>query len=333
MQSMSDHKYQYFLKRCSSFDLKGFLVDNGIEFEENGSQLIFEKCPKCGRSKKFYVNQDTKQFQCFRKSCRFGIGQNLAHLVAYIDNTTYWQAFYKIVGKRKKLPVVLSGELKDPYSSKDKKIKLETLPEIILPYNFYDFERSHRANREGFLYLESRGINKDLARKFDLRYCPEMKRVIFPVKMYDKIVGYQGRDITNRWKADSKYPKALTSKGFQKSKALFNYDNVRDKKLVTIVEGPVDAIKAHRINAVAQFGSILSEYQLRLIREIPNLETVIVALDSDAIEAIDETAKILAPFYDIFVIRFPDGRDPGDFSPEEIVNFAKSACTYNYYKL
>jgi len=333
MQSMSDDRYRYFLKRCSDFDLKGFLHDRDIEFEEIGSQLIFEKCPKCGRSKKFYVNQDTKQFQCFRRSCKFGIGQNLAHLISYIDNITYWQAFYKIIGKRKKLPIKLDSQLKDPYQSKDKEIRLEVLPEINLPYNFYDFGRPHRANSEGLLYLQSREIDHKLAKKFDLRYCPEMKRIIFPVTMYGKIVGYQGRDITNRWKNNPKYPKALTSKGFQKSKALFNYDRVRDKKLITIVEGPVDAIKAHRINAVAQFGSVLSEYQFKLIREIPDLETVIIALDSDAIEAIDETAKMLAPFYDIFVIRFPKGKDPGDFSPDEIVDFAKSACTYNYYKL
>lgn len=333
MPLVENSQYQYFLERCRAFDIKSYLDKHGTKYRESGKQLIFDQCPKCGRSKKFYINYETKQFQCFRANCRFGVGQNLAHFISEIEGIRYNIAFHRLLGKRVANLNCLSNDLVDPYRINGEPFEFKVLPEVMIPYGFYDFKVLDERNKEGYEYLSRRGISQRLAVFFDLRYCPIMKRVMFIVRQNGRVVGYQGRDITGRWKTDDQYPKALTSKGFQKSKALFNYDNVKDKKLITIVEGPVDAIKCRDINAVALFGCSFSEYQFHLLKELKQLRTVIVCLDADAKAHAIDIARVLAPFYNVYLINLPEGTDPGDYTLEQMVEYAKNACTYDFYRI
>jgi len=160
-----------------------------------------------------------------------------------------------------------------------------------------------------------------------------MNRIIFPVKMFDEYVGWQGRDITDRWKKETNYPKSLTSKGFKKSLMLYNYDRVKDCDTITITEGPIDAIKCFMINGVALFGKTLSDRQFELIRKMPNLKHVVIALDPEEIKAIDQLAKKLNIYYDISIINFPSNTDAGDYSPETIYDFYSRSKDFNYLEL
>lgn len=59
--------------KFKSDDAERFANQQGIPARRSGSELIFQKCPYCGRlsrdKEKFSINMTTGQFQCFRASC------------------------------------------------------------------------------------------------------------------------------------------------------------------------------------------------------------------------------------------------------------------------
>jgi hypothetical protein len=64
---------------------------------------------------------------------------------------------------------------------------------VKFPLDFYPMDHKHAAN--GLKYLEGRGISLEVAMRYDLRYCPVQKRVIFPISIGPKLIGWQARAI------------------------------------------------------------------------------------------------------------------------------------------
>lgn len=329
-------------KIIEKFDVEKYFNQKKIRYTQNTTEWIIRTCPFCGGTSnrggkqhvnKLYISKDTKQFFC--QICQAGAGQNLIHLIAEFEDDTYNSAYERIRGKIPRLPDLIDESkdiLVDGSSPKSytKVIKYD-LPSIDLPPNFYNFCRPHKLNLDGFYYLKSRGIdNVNLIRAFDLRYCPEMQRVIFPVYINGKVVGWQGRDITNKWQSERSYPKALTSKGFYKSRMLYGYHLVEDKRSVMITEGPIDAIKGYLCNAVAVFGKTLSETQLELLKKMPNLKEITVALDPEETQSTSTMCKKLVPFFDVYTIEIPKDTDIGDYTPEQVERFYTNRSRYNH---
>jgi len=168
-------------------------------------------------------------------------------------------------------------------------------------------------------YLNERNISHSLADESGIKYCSKgyfdfcsrmgttSGRIIFPVFMNKKLMGWQARQIevkanesrfiwkgeTQRWwetqiielsTGEKKYedynvPKYYTCPGMQRSSCLLNFDSAtNNRNFVVVVEGPIDALKVGK-NSVATFGKQLTNNQVRLIKS--NWSRVLMILDSE----------------------------------------------------
>ena len=334
----------YIKHSIDKFNIEEYLNDQDLEYQNTESHFILKECPFCGGvshksgrqySYKFYLSKDTKQFFCH--ICSSGQNKNLAHLISVIEKITYHSAYTRLIRKSNITKNILDNKLVDSFNHQlrvgSSKVDDQILPKMQMPYNFYHFDEINLENQDGYNYLLSRGLNIDLIRMFDIRYCPTTKRIIFPVYLDSKVVGWQGRDITNKWKEVKTYPKSLTSKGFKKSRMLYGYDRIFNAEHIMIVEGPVDAIKSYLCNGVALFGKSMSKMQYSLIRGMPNLKKITIALDSEESIAINDICQKLNPFYDVFILKMPLGTDPGDYSPNKIIELLDTRKVYNYLEI
>ena len=120
----------------------------GIRCRPNGKELIFTKCPYCGKEKKFSINKDTGQFQCFRASC--GVKGNIYKLAEDFNLDLGRDANeYFGVGPRRHYRIFKRQE--EPIKPKSAAIK----------------------------YLESRGIHSEIAEKYQIT-TDKKGNLIFP---------------------------------------------------------------------------------------------------------------------------------------------------------
>ena len=114
-------------------------------------------------------------------------------------------------------------------------------------------------------YLIRRGISEDVCRKWELRYDPDEKRIIYPVRGQNhELLGVVGRatdDIT--------HPKYRNYLMFNKAKVLFGevFFNSETNRII-LVEGPMDVIRVSSYgydNVVGSLGASLSKEQADVI--------------------------------------------------------------------
>jgi hypothetical protein len=224
------------------------------------------------------------------------------------------------------------------------------IPEFKLLKEFVPILPLTRYTSEALKYLISRGANKlSIIKSLELMYCKEAyqpvkeskphlikDRIIFPIRYMDKIVGYQGRDIIGNVKM-----KYYISPGLQKTKLIYNLQNVKNADTITIVEGVFDLIKCWNHNPICLFGKTISIEQLSLLQQLPNLKTIILAIDPDTKvltkeqkknkkdSNYDTLAKILQNFWEVREADIPEGKDAGDHSIEEMDKILSRSTPYN----
>lgn len=333
------------LKSCEKFDIEKFLEKNEVEYQIKNGQIVVKKCPECEDERwKLYMNEKTKLFYCF--ICNFGKNGNLAHFISKVLNISYENALQKILNieeiskfENGLLPPLNSASIEkgkamgfqDPAPSGEGSPPPVALPVTFLNLLPFDKNGEHSNDLlEAYSYLIKRGLlEKKYILNFDLKFDIKSKRIIFPLKYRGEYIGWQGRDITGRCEVEKGYPKSLTGPiGFKKSKALYNYDRVYNKEFITIVEGPIDAIKSYLCNPVALFGKNLSIFQKELIRQMPNLKKIIIALDPGEYDSMYGIAKELNIFYEVKILELKD-KDPGDCLDYEIYSLLSEARSFD----
>ena len=81
------------------FDLSEFLEDLGADFKVNSSdQMIFDECPYCSRSKKFYMDRKTGQFICFVCNEKGGPIWGAIKIVSHLASVSFKKAAKMIFG-------------------------------------------------------------------------------------------------------------------------------------------------------------------------------------------------------------------------------------------
>jgi DNA primase len=191
------------------------------------------------------------------------------------------------------------------------------------------------ANASARSYLESRGINQDSMKYFNLGYSPSMNMVVTPVHSPDAIpIGIVGRSIEGKtFKNSTNLPK---------SKTLFNIH--RAKKIgqqVIVCESNFDAIRIHQAgfpNVVATLGGFLSNEQQSLLNRYFN--KIIIMTDAD--EAGRELGRSISSKLrnkDISWASFgykeiyPNkAKDAGDLTEEEIKACVKNSVSDIEYR-
>jgi len=342
----------YQIKRfIVTFDLQKYLNINNIEYGEVASndnpQYKVHTCPFCKNinykgnehSNRFYINQGTKQFICYNCS----ESGSLLSMLAAFEGISMRAIFAKYLDKDyfEALPKYLTNLLESTVN----KVINNNIPEIIFPKEFVPvFERAQRYGKPAYQYWKDRGILREdgvidliIAKQLDVRYVDSYpyhtpsgevhfmnKRMIFPVWTGEwsdrRFVGFQGRDVTGT----SELPYYI-SEGFPKTKVVHNYHFVFEAETITICEGIFDMVKCWDHHPICLFGAYISNRQLELLQQMPNLKNIIIALDPDTkIEnkqghvPFDKLANRLKPFWNVYDIYIPKGKDAGDMTRAEM---------------
>ncbi len=149
-------------------------------------------------------------------------------------------------------------------------------------------------------------------------------RVIFPwLNVSGKVVAFGGRLLDARTKGvQQKYVNSPDSEIYHKERELYGLFQAKKaiakEDRVYMVEGYTDVIAMHQCgieNVVANSGTALSNYQIRLLRRFTQNITLLYDGDEAGIHAaMRGTDMLLAEGMNIKVLLLPDGDDPDSFA-------------------
>lgn len=161
------------------FDLIEYLDEHGIRYKEvsGGRQIILEACPRCGKSKKFYISLETGQFICHSCASRDKeMSGGAVKLLMLLSDLSLKEALTLLKGKEVKvarneneLSQILDGIEIKPYSFFKKQkndFKKEKPKPIARPKTFLALYEKH----PGFHYLLKRGLDKNDLLKTPIYY-------------------------------------------------------------------------------------------------------------------------------------------------------------------
>ena len=149
-------------------------------------------------------------------------------------------------------------------------------------------------------------------------------RVIFPwFNVSGKVVAFGGRVLDSRTKGvQQKYVNSPDSDIYHKDHELYGLFQAKraiaKEDCVYMVEGYTDVIAMHQCgieNVVANSGTALSEYQIRLLHRFT--QNIVLLYDGDEAgihAAMRGTDMLLAAGMNVKVLLLPDGDDPDSFS-------------------
>lgn len=323
-------------------DIGAYLDREGIEYREthgsSGSQYNLHECPACGNNKwKVFLNVETGLGNCFAGSCekkfnkfsfiREHTGLDNSKTAAHIFQVSK-EMGWRPPRKSTVAVTLASKEIKLPYS----------LPIPISGRNL--------------AYLEQRGITKEVAEYFHLRFCHRGllsyqdkygntkyqdfgMRVIIPVFDLDgKLSTFQARDVTGTAEKKYLFPNGFASTG----SLLYNGHNVHNTHRILVGEGVFDvaAMKIamdtdpdlRDVVPIGTFGKHLSfghadsqlakfiELQKRGVREVTMMWDGEVKATDDMIKA-GEMLKGIG--FSVRIAMLPDGKDPNEVPASEVV--------------
>lgn len=185
-------------------------------------------------------------------------------------------------------------------------------------------------------YLTGRGLDiEELTDYWKVRWITssghklifDTNRLVFPVYTEGRMMAWQTRwfDYTRGTPNPPRksVPKYLTQGN--KNRLVYNLDGVKGSDWVLIGEGVMDAIKAGPEHGVCIFGKRISQRHAELIySELVSQGTkIILALDPDLkpkdLEKLNECTE---GWPNLYVMHFPSGKDPADFTREQLQNIA-----------
>lgn len=173
--------------------------------------------------------------------------------------------------------------------------------------------------------LATRGISREACTDLGIRSMGNAW--VLPIRdMSGMLMGYQHKE----GKLVRNHPR-----GIRKSMSLFGLELATGPEELVVVESPLDVAvcRTHGIQAVATYGTAVSQEQIEIINGFPR---VVLAMDSD--EPGQDASKMLmaALTCDTRVADWPSGmKDPGDAGPRivEIVEGARSPLYMRLRKL
>lgn len=165
---------------------------------------------------------------------------------------------------------------------------------------------------------DKRGISQEAHALLKLGYDPTINRIVFPHFFGGKLVGWQTRAIppSHSWPGTSvQIPKYKNTQGFPKAETLYAYDLADKHRRVVVVESPMSVAKAYSLgigNVVATFGAKVTEHQMHLLRDFPE---VIIWFDDDYAGRAGERNLVtnLYRHTTVSAVQPEVGRDLGDY--------------------
>ena len=193
------------------------------------------------------------------------------------------------------------------------------LPDALLPAWFHPTSRA---------YLQTRGLNEDEARFYDLGYCvdgPWTGRLIIPIFHYTELVGFQGRLVSdtsgNRPRYKTHGRKAIYAPCFYPNPS--TQSSSYGKPLV-VVEGAFDLYSTMRVcPTIATLGINISGFQLAQITDLIghyDFSRVVIWFDNEPLAQAEawKLSMILNRSIPTEVLQFEDAKDCGEMTTEQI---------------
>lgn len=309
-------------------EIRALLQEGGVSFKQNSKSFV-ATCCRCQKKDKLYIRRKDGRFVCWY--CRETEGfQGLPEFcLAELCGLPMGEVRKRLYGDNAKRPSSLTMELDLGDWEDEDLIDLPALPTpIAWPYDFKPIDDP--MSLPGLQYLEGRGIPKELALEYSIRYNTRQQRVVFPVMRNGNLYGWQERLIANDkpyWDAQQQKMiepiKTFTSLNFQRDRWLMFGDRLEGSNHCVMTEGPVDGLKAHLCGGnVVTMGKAVSPFQLELIRN-SGVQKVYLGLDPDAYLELDRIRKKLADLV-LFDLRAP-GKDLGEMSLDEVKALFDSA--------
>lgn len=317
--------------------LSKIVRESGVEFRENATSYVFT-CPRCMKKDRLAMYKDSGFFVCYH--CRadgfkgrpeFALTELLGLSLGEIRKKIYGGDVPPIMGY---LDVQLNdiwGEDEDSIFALEQEIKV---PEVLWPPDYVGLEEP-KLFVKGARYLHSRGITAEHVNTYDIRYSTIDQRVVFPVKVDGKLVGWQARYIgaTERFDEELqrviRVPKIITSDSLvgKGQRWLMFQDRLKGSEHCVLAEGPISAIKAHKCGGnVASMGKAVTAAQLDTIRK--HVRKLYLALDPDAGEQIMKLVRDNYSDMEVYVMVPPQNhswlddpqneKDLGDLSADEV---------------
>lgn len=317
--------------------LATFIDEAGLSYKENTVSYIFD-CPRCSKKEKLYLRKRDGRFICWY--CAEIEGYQGRPEIALADLCgkpidVVRKALYAFVARDS--DEYFDLRIPDFFGDGDEVDSDVTVIDTVkFPWDYYPID--HTFSSRGLKYLEGRGITKDLAVEYGLRYAPKDRRIIFPVEVGGRLVGWQARLVVPHqyWNEELQdmvtAQKMLSSKGIPTAHTVMFSNRLKGSKHVVVCEGPIDAMKAHLCGGnVATMGKAVSQGQIKMLRDPQRLtkkevgifknagiERIYLALDPDAAR---ETTRLIREFCDleVYLMHPPAGhKDLGEMSLGEV---------------
>lgn len=323
-------------------DMGAYLDREGIDYREthgsSGEQYNLRECPTCGTSKwKVFMNVETGLGNCFSGSCSMPHFNKFSFIRAHtgLDNSKTAGHIFEVAKEMGWRPPRKSTVAVSTVSK-----------EIKLPYSF-----PIPINGRNLAYLQNRGISKEVAEYFHLRFCKKGllsyedkygntryqdfgMRIIIPIFDLDgQLVSFQARDITGTAEKKYLFPNGFASTGVH----LYNGHNVHNTERIVVGEGVFDVAATkialdtdpdlRDVVPVGTFGKHLSfgsensqlakfiALQARGIKEVTMMWDGEVKATDDAIVA-GEMLKGIG--MKVKIAMLPAGCDPNEVTPDVV---------------
>jgi DNA primase len=338
----------------ASLTLEDVLDAEGVSYKKtvgnSGPQLNIKECPRCGNTNwKVYANEETGRGNCW--TCAegestfnlFSFTRSLLGEVSNRDTANYLSDLSRGFGYRpKQAPVAIPQQAPS---------------EVTLPPSF-----PIPNNGLNLGYLMMRGIDTYTAEYFGLRFCEQgyyryesdgeskfmdfSQRVLFPVYDIDgTLKTFQGRDVTGV--SDKKYlfPPGRPSSG----RLIYNAHNAIGAESGVIGEGVFDAmgikmaldreVDLRGVAPLATFGKHLGhgspgddQLSRLLALKARGLRAVTMMWDSEPkahLAAVKAAERLTSYGLAVRVASLPQGKDPNEASPDEVVYAYRHAEPYS----
>lgn len=296
-------------------DVREFL-ENRTDVQDADAGEVLINCPFHGETNpSLSVNLAKGVFHCF--SCKES--GPFAKLIAEFDGISFDKAKAMLeVGEGDEVMLKAMMRTLEGYAEEEK-----AGPKRFSIKAFHKFFPP--VGPKGLNYLEGRGISRETAERFDLRWGESgvmQGRVVFPIyDSYGKLLSYGGRTVSDQKPKTRKARSGLDTLYGLRELLKAEGEHYQPFPCIIMVEGEFDAmyLQQHGYAAVSTMGTAaLTPHQKLLLKTFAKL--VVWSYDGDdagrnaQVKAIDTTRR----FMSTVSIKLPEGRDPNNLSEKEI---------------
>lgn len=324
-------------------DLLPYLNRRFPEAGRSGDEVLLD-CPECGDTGKFnlWFNVVKNKGYCYKCHCNF----TPITLIRRVENCSLSVAT-GILHSHTEFSHIGSKDFK---AMLVKALSSASAEPVAKELNCVDFPEGFVSSEvECHPYILERVLTVEEARFYGLGHCVAgyyANRAIVPVYVNGKMVTFVARLMSKKCKrcggegckrcGGVKYVPYLYPKGCQTGQVLFNYDNAKDSDHIVLTEGAFDAMRVGP-RGVAVLGSTLSSHQVALLLATKATRiTLLFDPDKAGDAAAQQSLQRLKDFYRrVSIVRLPTGKDPDDFSREELwtrIDSAPAVGTLAYVK-